>query len=59
MTPEETIHCPMCGLDMFTVDFDDPESLENEGRACPNQCGWISVEQQGEDLAVMVSPCTY
>lgn len=59
MTLEQEIFCPTCGEEMFTIDFDEPETIEDAGRACPNQCGWIHVEQQGEDLAVLVGVCSY
>ena len=55
----ETIHCPTCGEEMYEIDVEDPESFEDEGAACPNKCGWISVEQQGEALAVKVGICSY
>ena len=59
MTLMQTVYCPTCGNEMFNIDYDDPSSLDDVGRACPNECGWISVEQQGENLAVVISPCTY
>lgn len=59
MTLIEEIHCPLCGDKMFEVDMDDSSTIENAGKACPNKCGWITVEIQGESLAVLSSPCTY
>lgn len=59
MTLENSVHCPLCGYEMFTIDYDAPEEFDEKGGACPNKCGWISVEQQGEDLAVKVGICSY
>lgn len=56
---QETIHCPMCGKAMYEIDVTDEDEIEDAGRACPNKCGWISVEQQGEELAVKVGIASY
>ena len=59
MTLIQTIYCPTCGDEMFEIDYDDPSTLNEVGRACPNKCGWITVEQQGEELAVKVGIASY
>lgn len=55
----QTIHCPTCGKEMYEVDITDEEAIENAGAACTNKCGWISVETQGEELAVLIGVCSY
>ncbi len=53
----DDIHCPMCGEMIYqNVTVNDFDTL---GRNCPNYCGWIEPEMQGEDLHIKVCPTTY
>lgn len=52
---DSDIYCPTCGAKLYNAG----ENTEDIGMNCPNGCGWIAAELQGEDLAVKVCPTTY
>lgn len=52
----QDIHCPSCG----EVRFEDviyPDDVS--GTACPNGCGWIEPETDGDALVVRVGIASY
>lgn len=55
----QDIHCPSCG-DLVLENVSHGEMRDKSaGRACPNYCGWIAPEVDGEDMIVRVGIYSY